>query len=481
MLNLTHEEAKMFEKLFLLLLALFLLAFTIPGFEVGGHYFSQFGNGNQLAGPWALGDPHWCTVACLHMLFDYYDNIGTGAITPCYCLPPFDWAQPQIWASANTCTQGTHNWPGTMADDARRAAHFSIISSSAPPGGFVPAGYCWRDLGYAAYDGDWTALFPPPGSAGIDTLKALLDAHIPLIVHAYNADTIPPLEMEEETEGTEIGHSLLLIGYNDSDAYFGGVATFEFHDPWRGANVKYLQLSGGPGRPGFYDAVWPNRLGQKLFLFAMPWQIEFLGPDTVSTNTTFNLQVVVTYPAPPTVLGAFPLRPQGTATLTLYPGLSFAPGEVPTHNLPLITTMGTSDSTQWQVQSPATPGTYYFGIRACGQIDTTHSTSYPTYMDSIGGIIDSVAIEVVLPSGIGEETKIEENAISVFPNPFNSTVTITFPAEVAYAEVYNLRGELVEVIPVLHQKAFWGGESLPSGIYILKAPGVSAKTLIKLR
>ena len=110
----------------------------------------------------------WCTVACLHMLFDYYDHMDDNPVPP---------PAHQIASACNTDDVAGTGSPhlGTYADDARRAAHFSMISNSAD--GFVGNGYSWRKIGYSAIDSTNGQEFLPGGDQ--QYLRQYLDRQAP--------------------------------------------------------------------------------------------------------------------------------------------------------------------------------------------------------------------------------------------------------------------------------------------------------------
>ncbi|NLH47910.1 MAG: hypothetical protein GX444_04815, partial [Myxococcales bacterium] len=276
------------------------VAGTIPGFEAGGHYYSQAGNPNP--NPIAPGSPnYWCTVACLHMLFDYWDDIGNapglypGGLLGGNLLPQEEigWVvnvndvQGRFGAAGNLYNgAGAHN--GTLFGDDRRGAHFSTISvAPQPPLPPVILGYSWQILqtpdhyGYTAINGDWTAL-----AGTLAQLKAFIDADLPVIVHinpSFRPNGISgsvPLPPE-----TAMGHSILLIGYHVT----AKAVELEFHDPWFGPNVRYEENN-------FFNNVWPWA-GARLMLFAAPWDraIELTPPGSVVEGEDFNFTVEVTY------------------------------------------------------------------------------------------------------------------------------------------------------------------------------------------
>ncbi len=220
-------------------------------------YHSQVGEGNNQV--WGNT---WCTVACLHMNFDYYDSGLSGPDQTT------QGAIQKVVNTDNTALVPPGPWVGTNRDDAMRGAHFSKLSNSVN----VPPinGYSWRDLpnllGFTGIDATQaqinalTNLTKPP----YIELKQLLRDGFPLIVHT-NPWFRPEGATTRETEypeGTIIGHSRVLIGYDE------GNSTFILHDPWWGPNVRFNQNF-------FIQNVWANGL-----LFASSWEVAS-SPQTV--------------------------------------------------------------------------------------------------------------------------------------------------------------------------------------------------------
>jgi hypothetical protein len=245
------------------------------------NYHSQIPAGDPSLPPnWPFGEPNnpampngFCTVACIDMLFNYWNDPAVHQLVPTVQLP-----QKEIAAVANTNDpRGGGGWVGTQADDARRAVHFSSQTAlwpNAPPdyliGGVgAPRGYSWRPTGtrgvrygYVGIDGDWGAQHWTMAQ-----LKAVLVAHVPLIVHldpdsvlAYaevdSLDSDRDYDLPGRTcQPTAVGHSVVLNGYDD-----GPRNVFLFKDPTRGPAWMMNQQK-------FWNAAWAS----KKFFYVAPW------------------------------------------------------------------------------------------------------------------------------------------------------------------------------------------------------------------
>ncbi|MFQ5906145.1 MAG: C39 family peptidase, partial [bacterium] len=318
-------------------------------------YHSQIAEGNPAV------PNNWCSVACINMLFDYYEDVPG---------PPF--CQVEIAMVVNTDdAAGSLAWQGTQASDARRGCHFSVLSQSINGGLF---GYGWRSTGFSAVDTTW--------HWSVSTLKNLLDLGYPVIIHSvpgpldslYQQDGSP---FTEATDTTETGHSRVLIGYNDTLA----VPVFIMHDPWSpdsvpiGAFVWCTQSY-------FWNTVWPPGSG---LLFAAPWEISVTHPDTLDMNDTVKVKAKVHYTGPPPLTGHFPLSETPVVRLVLPPGLSFSSGDSSLHRLSGINLSGDIDSTEWYILTGESASEDTFLLLARGILSSS-SVSYPAgYRDSIGG------------------------------------------------------------------------------------------------
>ncbi|MCF7920115.1 MAG: T9SS type A sorting domain-containing protein [Candidatus Cloacimonetes bacterium] len=85
-------------------------------------------------------------------------------------------------------------------------------------------------------------------------------------------------------------------------------------------------------------------------------------------------------------------------------------------------------------------------------------------------------IEVTAPSAIDEQLPEPVQFMTVYPNPFNPSTTVSFSLESAEEialQAYNIKGEFQEVLfkgalPAGEQNITWQPENLPSGIYLLR-------------
>jgi hypothetical protein len=251
-------------------------------------YHSQIPVGDPNLPPnWPFGEPGnpampngYCTVACIDMLFNYW-NDPAGHVAP----PGSPQPQLEIAAAANTNDpRGGGGWVGTTASDARRAVHFSSTSAqwpNAPPlyvgqNVFAPRGYSWRvpgslraKYGWVAIDGDWGA-----NHWTLAQLKQLLQLHVPLVVHLDPDSVLAYAQVdttssdrdydlpERSCQRTAVGHSVVLTGYDD-----GPRNLIFFADPTRGPAWMMNQQQ-------FWNAAW----GGKLFLYIVPWSTSMVVP-----------------------------------------------------------------------------------------------------------------------------------------------------------------------------------------------------------
>jgi len=403
---------------------------TIHGFQGGGHFFAQTGNGNSDC-PLGAGFSSanmWCTVACLHMMMDYWDNRANNPIFPVPMLP-----QEQIGHVANVnqvatagpaeflvFTGGPGNQPGTAIDDSRRALHFSGYAGNLAADGAVGPGYQGlRNLGppgpsglstppgYAARcsvdGGGWVTLSQaqgtPPSSA--QKLRDFLDLGYPIILHIPPGTLWSPFGSEKEEipanqpPPTEIGHSVLCIGYHLTDPASPGLNLFEFHDPWHGPNVwvDEITLFGAdsgvtPVEPLTSPSSWYSAGGP--YTWGGPWDVTGLPSGTFSG--TFTVNPTVTYSDPVQQIltpGAGSVFTVGSsvAELTLGTFLGLTSGTNP-QSLASIAGSLTSDSPSWSVDPLAT-GPGFVRCDAWGLLQPgPSSSSYPSppgYQDEIWG------------------------------------------------------------------------------------------------
>jgi hypothetical protein len=403
--------------------------------------------------PWFPADPgyppyppknNWCTVACLHMLFDYYDHMGNNT-TP---LPAL-----QIASVCNTDDVGGGGaYPGTFQSDARRAAHFSGMSVSLD--GSVVGGYSWRKIGYSAIYGDTTTvigtLFLNPNAAakGMVGWMEVLNEGYPVIFNGRFPWMIGPPEGAQDTTTpnyTELGHSILLVGYNLNNID-PMQSLLYFHDPWYGPYVYYTvaQLIAG----------WP----EGDYIFASPWEVKINAPDTVAKDSLFDVAASVRYTAPTVEY----VQPNGPAFPQQFPVLDYAVAVLETDScsLPLninnpVDTLYLVDVTQssyacyWTVSSPASGTRGSFRVKATGLLALTGSLSYPMYQDTIGGVVNggcTYSTEGGSGRGIWESSNY---GARLFPNPFinaNSVVlNLSKPSKVEI-KVFDELGREVKVL-----------------------------------
>ena len=472
-----------------------LVLFTLAGMASGLTYtlpvpYHTQGNGFWPPDPGYPPAPNnWCTVACLHMLFEYYEFFPNQ--TGIYGLFP---AQE----IANVCNTDdvagvAGGWAGTMLDDARRACHYSCASVAAlsPPN----AEYTWRRYGLSAVE-DYTSLMSWPPQVWIETLNQ----GYPVIFNTYFPFTGTPPDGSDITEpppATEIGHSILLIGY-DTDTQM-----FIFHDPWYGPFVRYPWALFDLTSP---DCPW--RSGS--YLFSAPFDINVFYPETVFVDSTFDIRIEVNYTVPkigraafynPTTPPYFPvkfpismdIKPINTPFGFVLNSLNYAAGS------PVVDSTGGARTFWLNFTAPSEPRNYCgFSFLAYGQVSDM-STSYPAYTDTLGTYYCGVCITVIEATDIKEQGKVtpEELNFSVYPNPANATVQLTFEAtentEVEI-ELYNISGEKVRrlfrssVSPGRYDISWDGrddnGVACPSGVYsavLRTSSGKTAKRVVVLK
>ncbi len=343
-----------------------------------------------------------CADACLHMLFDYHgDNPPVGGGN--YAGP-----QEEIEAAANTNDRVNSpggQWFGTMIDDIRRAAHYSAQSrtltsarAGCPPQGNINRrgfrGYSWNAIGYAALDSVWTDLAPDDtvdvaAQVYPEVFETLIASGYPLMVFINAENYIgqvvaDPYEGElDETvtsiENTCAGHAILIIGYDNSGAYHSnpiGLPAFMLHDPALGKCLWVRQQF-------FWDSLWAG----KRFVFAAPWEVMWLGPARWCYAADFNGTAIVTYSGPDPLDGGYPVN-NAQAKVTLS-NIGLRGGEVFTHALAGIGSMGSWDFTSWALKFNCWLGGQATAVARCdasGKLNpAASSTSYANYADGLGG------------------------------------------------------------------------------------------------
>ncbi len=363
----------------------------------------------------------WCTVACLHMLFDYYDHMGNK---------PSPFPSVQIASVCNTGNiAGGGGWRGTFQSDARRAAHFSILSNSLD--GTVVGGYSWREIGYSALDDSNGVDFLNPNFGGLIGWMEALNEGYPVIFNGGFPWIIGPPEgsvfpYDSMPDSTCVGHSILLVGYDFNQAN-PPLSVLYFHDPFYGPNVSYMvnQLLGG----------WGGN-----YIFASPWEVKINAPDTVYTDSTFDVVASVRYTAPtleyvqpagPTFGRVFPVVDDPIAILKQ--DSCSLPLNIPNpvDSLYLIDLTQSSFSCFWSVSSSASSTYGSFRVKAVGELQPANSYSYAMYQDTIGGIVTGDCANAKEASSGMSLGEFGNYRTTLFPNPFveSNSVTLSLPKE----------------------------------------------------
>ena len=267
---------------------------------------------------------YYCGPAALEMVFDYYGE---------------DIPQTEIADVARTTSSGTY------ADELRRAAHFSNLSTSLGsemPGSIT--GYSARKFGYASFE---------QGGLTIDYLKFLINKGEPLIVLMWM------------TISHGSGHYRVVIGYNETSEMI--IA----HDPWYGANKPYSYKT-------FLD-LW--QYSGNWGLLVHPWNIELDMPSKVGKGDNFEVTANITYLCSTLFSATDYPASSCNATVKLQEDLELASGETMQHSLGNIFA-GDSVQTFWSIHANEY-GAYNISVTATGIIEG----SYPySYVDAIGGV-----------------------------------------------------------------------------------------------
>jgi len=101
------------------------------------------------------------------------------------------------------------------------------------------------------------------------------------------------------------------------------------------------------------------------------------------------------------------------------------------------------------------------------------------------GMIDDFGIFAYVDLGVSDlPSKPDEFSIRAFPNPFNSSIRIDFDRIPESAEIYDISGKRVAVLPRF-ETVIWPGRSdsareLPSGVYLVVARSKSEKKIEKI-
>ncbi len=400
---------------------------TLVGYEGGGHYFSQAGNGNPdcpAGGAGFSAANMWCTVACLQMLFDYWDNCADNPGGP----PPVRVPQDQIGHVCNVnqvnlapleflvySAAPPPNQPGTMVDDSRRAVHFSALSNSAdasvvggyrglrdmgPPGPLAPAGpYGWSGRCSTDPGGGWIVMSlaagVPPTSA--QKLRNLLSMGYPIILHIPAGMAWMPdgSDKEGETTGsvvptTELGHSVVCIGFHLTNPSNPAANYFEFHDPWHGPNVwvsEALLFGTGFPEPLSAPSMWYAAGGP--YTWGAPWDVRPLPAGAQSSPLVVNGSATYTdairFVMAPAAPGVFPIVKPSSAELSHSGGATVLSGGNP-QNLPVLTVSGDADNASWTLA--LAPGPITLRADSWGLLGPPLpiASSYPAgYVDQVGG------------------------------------------------------------------------------------------------
>lgn len=308
--------------------------------------------------PFYYQETSWyCGEAALQMVFDYYGPLIS---------------QDDIGDVANE-----EPFYGTYADDVRRAAHFSYMSTAIQNESLH--GYEERKLGYAAFEEFWS--FPnetldPDFPTRYADLKDLIDGDNPLILTTWY-----------DVSHT-VGHFRVLKGYDDT------TNEFIVHDPWFG--VPY----GGPNvhfnETFLVDDLWTDWYRHAIFI--SPWVVDLFYPASVMQGEIFDLFAYVEYKAPHPFEWGYDAA-DSTAILGLPEGGETAYGYDVEQPL-AITWPGTWDAVLWPVFSRKA-GTFNFTVNASGTVWGDTWYSYPFYEDRIGNIVSGSTVVVadsVVPS-----------------------------------------------------------------------------------
>lgn len=311
---------------------------------------SLSGTGSSINVPYhAQLTGYYCGSASLEMAMDYYGP---------------DISQYQI---ANVARSNSSY--GAYADDIRRAAHFSNLSTSVgvdSPGNNC-TGYTGRDTGYGAFEYS-------SNSYWLDSLKNLVD-------QGYAIEILTWYDTSHSS-----GHFRVVTSYDSS------MNSITVNDPW---NPSWGGLYGGP------NVVFSNSTFQDLWryssywaLFTHPWTVTLNAPSSVQKTSTFSVSATVTYSCPsPFTTEAWDLYPAASAkaTITLPANLLLATGETATKNIGSgELAAGSSATISWQVVAGNNTGFYDILVNAYGNVsgNLPWRGGYPaySYTDRIGGV-----------------------------------------------------------------------------------------------
>jgi hypothetical protein len=323
----------------------------------------------------------WCTVACLDMIFDYYDAMG-------HPNPPLPQQEIACVANTNQISRGTYE------TDARRAAHFSKQSTSLNnnpwPAYWNGTGYSWRpgnQLGYAAVGsdvaGNWKTISNMQGLKNFVwnngngcPLILFLDVDS-MCAYADSIDTIdvtPPDSLLGVCDQTVEGHAVVLVDYNNNHPVFGPV--FIVNDPSEGFPVFWPQNL-------FYNSIWTGR-----YLYCAPWKLNVNPMLILGPRAKIGIDIQGIYPGPIPVNGFYsvnnPISTFSSDSFTVVQGAN-------PQNLQNVNTTGSQsppprqqNAISWLVQCPNTAGSFPMTVENKGTVSNLNSTSYANYTDDIG-------------------------------------------------------------------------------------------------
>lgn len=323
----------------------------------------------------------WCTVACIDMLFNYYES---GRASHANQKTP----QQEIAAVANTNDPlGGGGWRGTMATDARRAVHYSSVSAwpNNPPAYVVGQGYDWREqyrsglrYGLVGIDGDWV-----DRGWTIDDLEAMIQRGHPLITHVDGdalgrhaepdpGDSEYVWNVSSTCEVTIVGHSIVLRGYDDA------ASLFFFRDPTLGPSWQIDQQT-------FWDSVWTS----KEFLAVEVWSsaISVGGIVNFSPPRPFDVDGTARYrdPLPLPGTGTDVTSKGSLSFVSSHPVAGFVRGQFAVIDFDSVDTSGDLGTETWKCQTIAYDDTFCTRVilETWGAL-TAASHSFAQYTDRIG-------------------------------------------------------------------------------------------------
>lgn len=366
-------------------------------------YHSQIPPGDpNVPANWPFSEPGnavipngFCTLACLDMLWN--DHTGNGAP---HNNPPLP--QQEFAAVANTSdVAGGGTWAGTMLTDARRAIHFSSTTGSWPnnPPNYIPnnnaTGYTFASptwplppvYGMVAIDGNWTA-----NGWNMQLFKQVISMGYAIMINCdaqginNNRPIADPEDSDSERTGymqveeTAVGHSILIVGYNDNP----GVGTFIIHDPTLGRYVIQTQ-----------NIVWNTWWLSKDFLLVAPWGTTVTVPGPFSFapfGFTVNGRATYTDPLPTQGTG-LSVDCQGSL---VFRGdsvvVALAQGQAATLDFDQVTDGGDTQQLSWQC-TVADWGENLACVDTWGQVSGSSHSCAGGYTDDIGSVaVDTVKV-----------------------------------------------------------------------------------------